>query len=236
MIGHWVGVAGFVMMLMTETLYSLRKRMRRAGSWGNMESWLRFHIFTGIVGPYLVLLHSAWKFSGLAGIVMLMTLAVVASGFIGRYIYTLVPRSAGGIELESGDLATQIAETEADIRGWMAANPEAAARIPDKIVNLPELPYNTGILVFTRIFRNWGFQWQWWRVRRKLNKAMRKQTVPLSKLLVRRRQQYYQVATLAFVRRVLALWHVIHVPLGIGLFTLAFVHVGAAIYYVTLAR
>jgi hypothetical protein len=83
--GHLIGVLGFVLMLLTETLYSFRKRSRRA-RWGNMESWLQFHIFTGLVGPYMVLLHTSWKFNGLAGATTLLTIIIVISGFVGRYI------------------------------------------------------------------------------------------------------------------------------------------------------
>lgn len=93
--GHGIGVVGFVLMLMTETLYSLRKRSTSA-RWGSMSSWLRFHMFTGMVGPYMVLLHPAMRFHGLAGIVALLTLVVVVSGLIGRYIYTSVPRALEG--------------------------------------------------------------------------------------------------------------------------------------------
>jgi hypothetical protein len=98
--GHMIGVVGFLLMLMTETLYSLRKRSRR-GRWGSMQSWLQFHIFTGLVGPYMVLLHTSWKFSGLAGVTTLLTLLIVISGFIGRYIYTRIPRSLDGVEITS---------------------------------------------------------------------------------------------------------------------------------------
>jgi hypothetical protein len=34
----------------------------------------------------------------------------------------------------------------------------------------------------------------------------------------------------------MALWHTLHVPLGLALFAAAFVHIGAAIYYATLLR
>ena len=51
--GHALGILGFVLMLMTEILYSLRKRSRSA-RWGKMSTWLRFHIFTGLVGPFMV--------------------------------------------------------------------------------------------------------------------------------------------------------------------------------------
>ena len=42
---------------------------------------------------YLVVLHAGWKFNGLAGVLTLVTIVVVISGVIGRYIYTAVPRT-----------------------------------------------------------------------------------------------------------------------------------------------
>jgi hypothetical protein len=45
-----------------------------------------------------------------------------------------------------------------------------------------------------------------------------------------------QINSLAAGRRLLAVWHVVHMPLGLVLFTLAFVHVGAALYYATLLK
>ena len=85
--GHAIGIIGFLMMLMAETLYTLRKRSRSA-RWGRMSTWLQFHIFTGLVGPYMVLLHTSWKFNGIAGMVMLLTIIIVASGFLRQvYLY-----------------------------------------------------------------------------------------------------------------------------------------------------
>lgn len=111
--GHSIGVLGFVLMLMTETLYTVRKQMTDA-RWGPMADWLRFHIVTGLVGPYMVLLHTSMKFNGLAGIAMLLTAVVVASGIVGRYIYTSVPRAidppaaeASVRERSSAELATK---------------------------------------------------------------------------------------------------------------------------------
>ena len=148
--GHLLGVLGFILMLLTEILYSIRKRSRTA-RWGSMASWLQFHIFTGLVGPYLVLLHSSWKFYGLAGATTLLTIIIVISGFIGRYIYTQIPRTLEGIEIET----------------------------------------------------------------------------PSGQI---------QAATLARARRMLAIWHIIHIPIGMALFTAAFIHIGAALYYATLLR
>jgi hypothetical protein len=87
-----------------------------------MRAWLRVHIVMGIVGPYLVLLHAAWTFNGLAGALTVLTAIVVVSGFIGRYIYTAVPRTADGVVIEAQELTLQLAALrEAD-----AADPSPA--------------------------------------------------------------------------------------------------------------
>ena len=92
LVGHGIGILGFILILMTEILYSIRKRLTDV-KWGRMASWLRFHIFTGLVGPYMVLLHTSMRFGRLAGVAMLMTVVVVVSGVVGRYLYTRVPRT-----------------------------------------------------------------------------------------------------------------------------------------------
>ena len=145
--GHGIGILGFILMLMTETLYSLRKRSRSV-KWGRMSSWLQFHIFTGLVGPYMVLLHTSWKFNGIAGVTTLFTVIIVISGFIGRYIFTRIPRTLDGLEIE-GTLSQE---------------------------------------------------------------------------------------TLKQTRRLMALWHTIHIPIGMALFVSAFVHIGAALYYATFLK
>ena len=148
--GHTLGVLGFLLMLSTETLYSLRKRSRSA-RWGRMSDGLQFHIFTGIVGPFMVLLHSSWKLNGLAGVSLLLTVVIVVSGFIGRYIYTRIPRTAEGIE-----------------------DPGLVGKM--------------------------------------------------------------RVEALVNARRLLSLWHTVHIPIGVALFIAAFFHIIGALYYATLLK
>jgi uncharacterized membrane protein (DUF106 family) len=181
--GHLLGVLGFILMLMTELLYSLRKRSRTA-RWGRMSDWLEFHIFTGLVGPFMVLLHSSWKFQGLAGAVMLMTVVIVLSGFVGRYIYTAVPRTVDGVEVQTAVLEQAMAEVDAEVKRMEAEEQGVGERL----------------------------------------EGLKKE-----RELLRR-----QVGSLARMRRTLAIWHTVHIPLGMALFTAAFIHIGAAIYYATL--
>ncbi|RME47043.1 MAG: hypothetical protein D6796_08185 [Caldilineae bacterium] len=234
--GHMLGVVGFLMMLMTETLYSLRKRSRRGAMWGRMSAWLEFHIFTGIVGPYMVLLHTAWKFNGLAGVLTLLTVVVVLSGFVGRYIYTAVPRTVDGAEVAAQELEAEIAAAEAELQRWVDASAQADWSLSRQLLTLPPVPQNSMLLILGRIFSEWGYRLEWWRQKRRLKGLARGQLKALDALLRRRRALNRQMASLAMTRRLLALWHAVHVPIGMVLFTLAFIHIIAALYYATLLR
>ena len=231
--GHGLGIAGFLLMLMTETLYSLRKRSLSA-RWGRMSSWLRFHIFTGLVGPYLVLLHTSWKFNGLAGIVTALMITVVLSGIVGRYIYTAVPRTADGTIMEAAELEGQIAAAEADLQRWLAGRPEADQHLAQRMAALPA----TGgpLLVLGRTFLEWEYRLAWQRERKRMGAMEKAQARELDRMLRQRRSLRRQVASLALARRMLATWHTVHIPIGMVLFTTAFVHIGAAIYYATLLK
>lgn len=228
--GHALGVIGFLLMLMTETLYSLRKRSRTS-RWGRMANWLQFHIFTGLVGPFLVLLHTSWKFNGLAGIVLWMTLVIVVSGFIGRYIYTAVPRTADETALQVGELADQILQIETIIHDWSTSQPRAAQAL---IRHAKESQLATGagpMLVFGRLISDFSYLINWWREYWRMDKDLRTQALQLAQLVHRRRVLQRQMASLAIARRLLATWHAVHIPIGMALFTAALVHIGAVIYF-----
>ena len=231
--GHGIGILGFLLMLATETLYSLRKRSRQA-RWGRTASWLRFHIFTGLVGPYMVLLHTAWKFNQLAGLVMLLTVIVVVSGFIGRYIYTAVPRTTDGFVVERGQLEAEIAATEMELQVWLAQRPAASQALTLRPAALPATGQDQLLMVIGRAFIELGYRWQWRRELAHMDARARQQTGQLEKLVARKRQLQRQVASLAMARRLLGVWHGVHIPIGMALFTAAFVHIAAALYYATL--
>ena len=233
--GHSLGIVGFLLMLMTETLYSLRKRSR-AARWGRMSSWLRFHIFTGLVGPYLVLLHTSWKFNGLAGIVTALMIIVVISGIVGRYIYTAVPRTADGVVIGIAELERQIRDAEADLQRWLAGRPEDEQGLMQRVAATPHPVAAGPLLVLGRPLLEWRQRLAWRRERQRMSPLARSQAQELERMLRQRESLRRQVASLALARRMLATWHSIHIPIGVALFTAAFVHIGAAIYYATLLK
>lgn len=217
--GHSLGIAGFVLMLMTEILYSIRKRYQFA-RWGKLQHWLSFHIFTGIVGPYLVLLHTSWKFNGLAGILTLFTLIIVISGFVGRYFYTAVPRSADGQLLEAEQISAQITSTMDLIKIWQKQHPDL---YEDIAISLKPSTNDKPMKINRKILR-------------KIKKASgNSQSIKnLNKLLNRQEELEQQLLFLDRSRRLLAIWHTVHVPLGMAMFFIAFVHIFATLYYATL--
>ncbi|MGW8144274.1 MAG: hypothetical protein ACWGN2_07740 [Anaerolineales bacterium] len=229
--GHSLGILGFLLMLMTETLYTLRKRSRSARL-GRVSSWLQFHIVTGLVGPYMVLLHSSWKFNGLAGVVMLMTGVVVFSGFIGRYIYTAIPRTADGMEMESGELQRQINGLEVEINKWMGKQ----TQVSEDLMRLSTVTLSDSSSSFANPFGEFSYRLNMWNLRRKMDPRARAHAEAISDLLNRQRLLDRQRRSLAQARRLMALWHTLHVPIGLALFTAAFIHIIAAIYYATLLR
>ena len=249
--GHGLGVLGFLLMLVTETLYSLRKR-RHGARWGKMSSWLSFHIFTGIVGPFMVLLHTSWKSNGLAGLALWMTGLIVLSGFIGRYIYTLIPRTAEGAELEAEWLRESIATTQQSLDHWVVVHPQEAAALLALLgleINPAEgetsaagsAPPSSPLLVAQMVKLladrrrpGWRLRLAW--ARRTLPPAARRALRQVDELVQRQRLLQRQIASLARARRWFSLWHAVHIPLGLALFTAAFIHSGAAFYYATLLR
>jgi hypothetical protein len=235
LLGHGLGIAGFLLMLMTETLYSLRKRSRQA-RWGRLATWLQFHIFTGLVGPFMVLLHTSWKFNGLAGVVLLLTVTIVLSGILGRYIYTAVPRTADGVVREVAELEGEIDEMEQVLRDWLETKPQAAAALAPWL-DRPERRESGGLRwIAGRIMGDWVIRWRWWWFGRQLDPSIRRPAEEMGRLLTRRHHLQRQLASLATARRMLSLWHSVHIPIGVVLFTTAFVHIGAALYFATLLK
>jgi hypothetical protein len=233
--GQAIGIVGFILMIMTESLYSLRKRSRNA-RWGRMSTWMQFHIFTGLVGPYMVLLHTSWKFHGLAGVVMLLTVVIVASGFAGRYIYTAIPRTADGVEIELGELVRQIAAIDDALSLWNVAQPQAPSALRFRLALNPSAGSTDLTLGLGSAVSDWIERWRWKVQERHLDPVIRDQARKLERLAKRRQTLRRQVASLAAARQMLSLWHVVHVPIGIALFTAASIHAVAAIYFTILAR
>lgn len=229
--GNWLGIIGALMMVSTEILYSLRKRTRLFRQWGPVRYWLSAHIFTGIVGPFLVLMHSAFEFRGLAGIAMGLTVIVVGSGFLGRYLYNAIPRSLAGVETSAADLALAVNKVQEDLAAFLRERPSAVRDLVEADARRVRRARGAWALV---ILRGWD-EWLYRRGLRRQIKLLEKETGARLRevewLLVRRRSLERQIRMMQSARRLMSAWHIAHVPMGVALFSSVAIHVAAEFYF-----
>src|SRR5260370_20731160 len=89
-IGIKLGMLGVVMFLVI-FLSPLRKRWTWLGRQGNSRPWLDFHVLLGLSAPFVIALHSSFKFHGFAGIAFVVMLGVSISGVVRRPLDRPVP-------------------------------------------------------------------------------------------------------------------------------------------------
>jgi hypothetical protein len=93
-LGAVLGIAGAVLMLLP-LAYPIAKRIpllhSRITRLASMQSLLSLHVYAGILGPVLAIIHTGHKFdSGLGITLTAVMLLVVVSGFAVRYLLTYV--------------------------------------------------------------------------------------------------------------------------------------------------
>src|SRR5690242_9736561 len=118
-IGIKLGMFG-VFLFFLIYLYPLRKKWNWLARKGNSRHWLDFHIVLGTLAPIVIAFHASFKFGNIAGMAFYSMLCVTLSGFVGRYLYSQIPRNLSAAELtmkEMNDreesLRKEIAEQEA---------------------------------------------------------------------------------------------------------------------------
>ncbi len=231
LIGHGYGIAGASMMLIGVSLYSLRKRVAALGRIGSLANWLQFHIFLCTLGPFLVLLHTTFKFGGIVSIAFWSMAVVVASGVFGRYVFARIPKAMDGrfrgireIEARAGELGEEIraagvlpaAQLEAVLAG-------PALRDPRGTVDALWLALRGDLATRLHVARS----------RRALSRArvpadVRRRTLGLLRARLALEQQS---RLLLPFQRLFSYWHILHLPLAIVLLIVTLVHVMVAFLF-----
>src|SRR6202171_4752669 len=113
-IGINLGLLGvFVFFLIY--LYPLRKKWGWLARQGNSRHWLDFHIVLGTAAPIIIAFHSSFKFGNIAGMAFFSMFAVTLSGFVGRYLYSQIPRSLNAAELTKKEIGDREAKLRKDL-------------------------------------------------------------------------------------------------------------------------
>jgi hypothetical protein len=126
-VGAVFGIAGAALMLVP-LAYPIAKRIpflhARITPYASMQSLLALHVYTGILGPVLALIHTGHKFDSVLGIALTaVMLLVVVSGFAVRYLLTYVTH-----EMKDKLALLQTARGDLDSAWGVLENSPAAMR------------------------------------------------------------------------------------------------------------
>jgi len=228
-IGHGLGILGSLMMLLLLG-YSLRKRWRRLRAAGPISRWLSIHIYLGVFGPLLVVLHSAFKVGGLVSVSFWSMVAVAASGVLGRYLYLQIPRNLQGDALDLAALETEDAALSAALVADFGLDAQTLAGLSRLggtgearslgAALLASLASDLTLSLRLRRFlarRTGGFRLPAGERRRLLALARRRALLARRRLLLER------------LERIFHYWHVIHKPFAVVMLIIMVVHVGVTV-------
>ena len=244
-LSYWIAVAGGSMMLALFS-YPLRKYMRFMQGLGKVKWWFWVHLFLGIAGPWLILVHSSFHIGSLnAGVALYCMGIVVASGVIGRFFHVRVNRGLNGERMSLVELRERAGMVESDARSKLDFSPEVKARLlafeqdelrpnPSRLTHLRQvtlLPLQQRVAYMRcaaelrRRLREMAAEHGWTPddLQRRQRRALR--------LADRYLDAVVRVAQYSAYERLFALWHLAHLPFVYLLIISAVVHVIAVHAY-----
>lgn len=244
-LGYALGIAGSVMMLAV-FLYPMRKRFPSLNFLGRVSWLFRLHMILGILGPTLIILHCNFKLGSMNSRLALFTmLTVVASGIVGRYLYSQVHRGLYGRRAEARDILEDIEMLKEQL-GLDISGSSTVFSALDRLNNAVSRPRTSTLSAFASaatIGIRVHFVQQ--SVMRDASKAIHRMARKNGWSRHRRREQiatfrlhaktYFaavkKAERLALFERLFALWHVLHMPLFIMLVMSVLFHIVAVHQY-----
>lgn len=212
LLGGVLGVTGASLMLVP-LLYSLVKRIgplkRAVTKRVAMRTLLKWHIYAGILGPILALLHTGHKFDSALGIALTaMMLIVVVSGFTGRYLMS--------------QISEELREKQSILDGLIAAY----RRTVDQVALCPHPAGAEHVSSFLRPFYPALFVPQTAMATECVNHCY--QAYQLAESIS---DVEYAIKNFDLFKRLFSRWLKLHITLSAILYTLLALHVWGAIYF-----
>ncbi|MDZ7266837.1 MAG: hypothetical protein ONB48_06365 [candidate division KSB1 bacterium] len=223
-IGQGLGVAGGILCFLT-LLYPLRKRWRRLANWGTPRRWFHFHVYCGIAGPLFATLHTAFKFGGLASICYYAMMIVMASGFVGRFLFALLPRNQRGVLLSLQEIDAEILS----LQRALAAAGLNAEHFRVHAFRQPGRPVRLGWLQVLQLWRRRRQELRHWHRRLTVSNLAAARRRSLLALLSRKFFLESSRLTLDLTARAFSLWHAFHLPFTYLMFLTLIIHVSLAL-------
>jgi hypothetical protein len=239
-IGLKLGIAGLLLFSVL-FLYAIRKRVKWLSRLGTTKYWLDFHVFCGITAPIVITLHSSFKLRGLAGVAYWIMIAVALSGFVGRYLYSQIPRSLNAAELSFKEIEAECERLTVSLQSLNLTGAGPLLELPSR-EQVSEMSLFSALMLMVRLdiarpFRVSGLR------RKYLTPAKRVFTLggllpsgnrELEGIVTAVRAQSWLSTKMLFLTRmqeVFHLWHVVHRPFSYSFVVLVTVHITVAMLF-----
>jgi hypothetical protein len=244
-LGYNLGLIGSLMMLAL-LLYPLRKHWSLLARLGSLRKWFWLHMFLGVMGPMLILLHSTFTIGSLnAAVAFYSMLCVAGSGIIGRFFYTKIHHGLYGRTATLQERQLQLGLSSGEMKSRLHFAPAVEERLKAfeayATGNAPGLVHE-----FARFFSvGLRARWIYLRSLSELSKHLRAHAKVRgwdSEKFERRRHSarrllhsylatVQEVAQFKTYERMFSAWHILHVPFVYLLVISAIVHVVAVHMY-----
>ncbi len=230
--GLMFGIAGSAMMILMLT-YSLRKRTRLLGRSISLSSLLDFHIYLGIIGPLLIVLHTSFKVQGLVAVSFWSLVAVALSGYFGRYLYLQIPRNIQGNELSLQELKESEDQLTQRLREQFKLDDSDITKVDALFKEFSDVR-GRGLSALITLVKDDLLRWSLKRrTQRRLARMLplpKKQLHALFDVTFKRALLNRRVLMLSRVQQLFHYWHVIHKPFAIIMYIIMCVHIGVALW------
>lgn len=229
----FLGNVGFGL-IMIAMLYPLRKALPKLFKFlGKKPRWLDFHNFCGFMGTLLISFHTGFEFTLTGSTFGYFSLVLVMlSGFLGRFLYQMIPRGVAGTELQMRDIENEdrmISEKLDIIFSHSKAQQEKVQEAVKRIVG------DEGkALTFMKMIRSFLVTNHF--IRRLINELQDTQKLSdtelekLASLLREKVKLARNVAYLSFSYKLFEKWQLVHRPFAYIMGTLAICHIIYNIY------
>jgi hypothetical protein len=220
--------------------YPVRKRWKWLQRFGKTRHWLDFHILLGISVPLIITLHSSFKFQGIAGVAYWLMIAVMLSGFVGRYIYAQIPKSFNETALTLDEIEKLSASVEADLEKQTLLAPSELNRVL-KIPEALQVERMSMLGALTAmVWRDVTMPFRTSRLRRAtaasflencgtlfgFRSSGNRELENAIRLVKRQGRLNAKLAFLGRANQLFQLWHVVHRPFSYSFAVLACLHIG----------
>jgi hypothetical protein len=216
-------------------LYPLRKSWKALAFTGSLGRWMDVHVTAALALPLLLAVHAGWRMDGLIGLGFASMLVVCASGVIGRYLYTRIPRARSGVELTRDEVATQRRELLDRIAAGTGLPRDAIERTLD--VTPDDGPEGGVLHIIGQLLTNDLRRWRRTRELRRRWRAMTGGSRRVSEtalrdavhLASREMGLAQQARMLGATQRVFRYWHIAHRPFALTALVAVVVHVAVVV-------